>query len=459
MVATDVSSIEQPRDAAIQARLAGENPVDYLKRRGYVQDISNETELRALFDRETVTAYIGFDPTAESLHVGNQLGIMMLAVLQRFGHRPIALGGGGTALVGDPSGKTSTRKLLTEESIRSNLKCILPQFDRFLDFRGDRFGDNPAALLMNNADWLLHLEYIPFLRDIGRHFSVNEMLAAETYKTRVDSGAGLNFVEFNYRIVQAYDFLHLFRTLGCTVQVGGADQYGNIVSGMDLIRREHAGAPDKGRAFGVTVPLVTRSDGKKMSKSEGTAIFMSDGTRDRTTPYAFYQFWINLPDADAVQWIMWYTLMPRDEVESLAAQQQQNPQDRPAQRALARHMTTLVHGTAETARIEAASRALFSGEVRELDAASLRMICQEIPHVAMPRDQVIGAPVVDLLVASGAAASKREAREFIQKAAVTVSGRPVSDPASTLLPDHVLPGGVALFRRGKKTWAAVMIRD
>ena len=214
MAPSDVSTGSHTRDAAVQARLAGENPVDYLRRRGYLQDISNEAGLRALFDRETVTAYIGFDPTAASLHVGHQIGIMMLAVLQRFGHRPIALGGGGTALVGDPSGKTSTRVLLTEESIRSNLKSILPQFDRFLDFRGDRFGDNPPALLMNNADWLLELEYIPFLRDIGRHFSVNEMLAAETYKVRVDSGAGLNFVEFNYRIVQAYDFLHLFRTAG-----------------------------------------------------------------------------------------------------------------------------------------------------------------------------------------------------------------------------------------------------
>ncbi|MCL4209407.1 MAG: tyrosine--tRNA ligase [Phycisphaeraceae bacterium] len=402
-------------------------------------------------------AYAGFDPTSDSLTIGNFIPAKALMHWQQCGHKPIVLMGGGTGLIGDPSGRESERTLMSREQVEANVASQRRILEKFLDF--DRKRPN-GAIIVNNADWLTTLGFLDVLRDVGKHFSVNEMIQRDSVRKRLEQrDHGISYTEFSYMLLQAYDFLHLFRTLGCTVQVGGADQYGNIVSGMDLIRREHAGAPDKGRAFGVTVPLVTRSDGKKMSKSEGTAIFMSDGTRDRTTPYAFYQFWINLPDADAVQWIMWYTLMPRDEVESLAAQQQQNPQDRPAQRALARHMTTLVHGTAETARIEAASRALFSGEVRELDAASLRMICQEIPHVAMPRDQVIGAPVVDLLVASGAAASKREAREFIQKAAVTVSGRPVSDPASTLLPDHVLPGGVALFRRGKKTWAAVMIRD
>lgn len=402
-------------------------------------------------------AYAGFDPTSDSLTIGNFIPAKALMHWQQCGHKPIVLMGGGTGLIGDPSGRESERTLMSREQVEANVASQRRILEKFLDF--DRKRPN-GAIIVNNADWLTTLGFLDVLRDVGKHFSVNEMIQRDSVRKRLEQrDHGISYTEFSYMLLQAYDFLHLFRILGCTVQVGGADQYGNIVSGMDLIRREHAGAPDKGRAFGVTVPLVTRSDGKKMSKSEGTAIFMSDGTRDRTTPYAFYQFWINLPDADAVQWIMWYTLMPRDEVESLAAQQQQNPQDRPAQRALARHMTTLVHGAAETARIEAASRALFSGEVRELDAASLRMVCQEIPHVAMPRDQVIGAPVVDLLVASGAAASKREAREFIQKAAVTVSGRPVSDPASTLLPDHVLPGGAVLFRRGKKTWAAVVIRD
>ncbi|HRA49187.1 MAG TPA: tyrosine--tRNA ligase, partial [Thermomicrobiales bacterium] len=212
-------------DAALQARDNGMGLIDYLRSRGYVQDISDETALTETFASRTVTAYVGFDPTAASLHVGHLLSIMVLGTLQRFGHRPIALAGGGTTMVGDPTGKTATRKVLTLDEIRENLRAVIGQFDRYIDFAGGRFGeDSPAALLVNNADWLLELKYIDFLRDIGRHFSVNEMLAAETYKVRLES-TGLNFVEFNYRIVQAYDFLHLFRSVGCQLQMGGSDQW------------------------------------------------------------------------------------------------------------------------------------------------------------------------------------------------------------------------------------------
>src|SRR5215207_1702836 len=353
MAPSDVSTDLKSRDAAIKARLAGENPVDYLRRRGYVQDISNESGLRALFERETVTAYIGFDPTAASLHVGHQIGIMMLAVLQRFGHRPIALGGGGTALVGDPSGKTSTRVLLTEESIRSNLKSILPQFDRFLDFRGDRFGDNPPALLMNNADWLLELEYIPFLRDIGRHFSVNEMLAAETYKVRVESGSGLNFVEFNYRIVQAYDFLHLFRTAGCRLQMGGSDQWGNIVAGTDLIRRV-----ESGEAHALVSPLLTAAGGQKMGKSEGNSVWLD---ASMTSPYDFYQYWVNVDDADVDRPLKLYTFVPDDEIAAVAGGEGEAL--RPAKQLLAREVTALNHGEDAANNAATAAATLFSGEI------------------------------------------------------------------------------------------------
>src|SRR6185503_13955976 len=223
-------------DAALRARERGVHLIDYLRSRGYVQDISDEAGLRKTFDREVVTGYIGFDPTAASLHVGHLLSIMVLGTLQRFGHRPIALAGGGTTMVGDPTGRTATRKVLLPEEIQANLQNVVKQFDRYIDFKGGRFGDrSPAALLVNNADWLLQLKYIEFRRDIGRHFSVNEMLAAETYKQRLET-TGLNFVEFNYRIVQAYDFLHLYRTVGCKLQMGGSDQWGNIVAGVDLIR-------------------------------------------------------------------------------------------------------------------------------------------------------------------------------------------------------------------------------
>src|SRR5215211_515833 len=288
MAATEATT-KSTVDAARLAHEQGVNPVDYLRGRGYVQDISDEAGLRAAFERGPVTAYIGFDPTATSLHAGHLLGIMMLATLQRFGHRPIALGGGGTAMVGDPTGKTATRAVLTVETIENNLRSILKQFDRHLDFEGNRFGDNPPALLLNNADWLLELRYIDFLRDIGRHFSVNEMLAAETYKVRLES-TGLNFVEFNYRLVQAYDFLHLYREEGCTLQMGGSDQWGNIVAGADLIRRA-----DGGKAFCLVWPLLTTASGQKMGKTEGNSVWLDP---EQTTPYDFYQYWMNVEDVD-----------------------------------------------------------------------------------------------------------------------------------------------------------------
>jgi tyrosyl-tRNA synthetase len=257
----------QTVDAALRARERGEHVIDYLRRRGYVQDISDESGLRELLEREVVTGYVGFDPTAPSLHVGHLLGIMVLGTFQRFGQRPIALAGGGTAMVGDPTGKTAMRRVLSLDEIQVNLQSIVKQFDRYIDFKGGRFGDrSPAALLVNNADWLLQLRYIDFLREIGRHFSVNEMLAAETYKLRLET-TGLNFVEFNYRIVQAYDFLHLYRAVGCKLQMGGSDQWGNIVAGVDLIRRVEGE-----QAFALVTPLLTTASGKKMGKSEGNSI-------------------------------------------------------------------------------------------------------------------------------------------------------------------------------------------
>lgn len=433
MAPTDSSTIGRPRDAAIQARLAGENPVDYLRRRGYVQDISNESELRALFDRETVTAYVGFDPTAASLHVGHQLGIMALAVLQRFGHRPIALGGGGTALVGDPSGKTSTRVMLTEESIRSNLKSILPQFDRFLDFRGDRFGDNPPALLMNNADWLLKLEYIPFLRDIGRHFSVNEMLAAETYKVRLDSGAGLNFVEFNYRIVQAYDFLHLNQATGCRLQLGGSDQWGNIVAGVDLVRRV-----ESVDAFGLVWPLLTTASGQKMGKSEGNSLWL-DGSL--TSPFDFYQYWVNVDDGDVERLLKLYTFVPDDEIAQITSGS--GEELRAAKQLLAREVTALTHG--ENAADEAATAAatLFSGEVSIAD----RMADPNIPSIGLDLEPV---SVAELFVRAGMTGSRGEARRLAQQGGLSIDGVKVEDvdlPAPADRPALLLQVGKKRFKR------------
>ncbi len=424
----------RPRDAAILARAAVENPVDYLRRRGYVQDISNEPELRALFDRETVTAYVGFDPTAASLHVGHQMGIMALAVLQRFGHRPIALGGGGTALVGDPSGKTSTRTLLTEESIRSNLKSILPQVDRFLDFRGDRFGDNPPALLMNNADWLLELEYIPFLRDIGRHFSVNEMLAAETYKVRLDSGVGLNFVEFNYRIVQAYDFLHLNQATGCRLQLGGSDQWGNIVAGVDLIRRV-----ESVEGFGLVWPLLTTASGQKMGKSEGNSLWL-DG--NLTSPYDFYQYWVNVDDADVERLLKLYTFVPDDEIAQICSGS--GEELRAAKQLLAREVTALTHGEAAADEAASAAAALFSGDT----TVEQRLSDPNVPSIELASDPV---SVAELFVRAGMTGSRGEARRLAQQGGLSIDGVRVDDV------DQPAPGDRAavLLQVGKKRFKRV----
>lgn len=433
MATVDASTVERTRDAAIQARLAGENPVDYLQRRGYVQDISNEAGLRALFDRETVTAYIGFDPSAASLHIGHQIGIMMLAVLQRFGHRPIALGGGGTALVGDPSGKTSTRVLQTEESIRSNLKSILPQFDRFLDFRGDRFGDNPPALLMNNADWLLKLEYIPFLRDIGRHFSVNEMLAAETYKVRVESGAGLNFVEFNYRIVQAYDFLHLHQTSGCRLQMGGSDQWGNILAGVDLVRRV-----ESAYAYALVCPLLTTADGQKMGKSEGNSVWLDPSL---TSPFDFYQYWVNVDDADVERLLKLYTFLPDDVI--AAATAGSGEELRAAKLLLARQITTLTHGADAAADAAAAATALFSG-----DSIDARMSDPNIPSVTLnPEAQSIA----ELFVRAGMTASRGEARRLAHQGGLSIDGARVDDVDASAPVDRT----AVLLQVGKKRFKRI----
>ena len=390
-------------DAITEARTRGLGPFEYLQSRGYVQDVSDPNGLRQAFAGGVVTAYVGFDPTAPSLHVGHMLGMMMLASLQRFGHRPIALGGGGTALVGDPSGKTSTRAFVSEGEIRANLKSILPQFARYLDFEGNRWGDNPPALLLNNADWLLSLHYIPFLRDIGRHFSVNEMLAAETYRTRLET-TGLNFVEFNYRLVQAYDFLHLFREERCTLQMGGSDQWGNIVAGVELIRKA-----DGGQAFALVCPLLTTASGQKMGKSEGNSLWLDP---ELTPPYEFYQYWINVDDTDVERLLRLYTFLPESRIEELT--RTEGVGLREAKQTLAREVTTLAHGEAATAAAEAATRALFSGAPDLADP--------NIPTTEITSHEAGGMSLADLFVRAGLVPSRGEARRKAAEGALWMDG-------------------------------------
>ena len=433
-----------------EARAAGLGPLEYLQARGYVQDVTDPDGLRAAFAAGTVTAYIGFDPTATSLHVGNLVGIMMLASLQRFGHRPIALGGGGTALVGDPSGKTSARALIAPEDIETNLAGVLRQFARHLDFEGGRFGDNPPALLLNNAEWLLPLGYIEFLRDIGRHFSVNEMLAVETYRVRYET-TGLNFVEFNYRLVQAYDFLHLFRTRGCVLQMGGSDQWSNIVAGVDLVRRVEGS-----KAFALVSPLITAASGEKMGKSEGNAVWLDPA---QTSPYDYYQYWINTVDPLVAPFLRLFTFLPETRITELTAVT--GPALREAKRVLAYEATALTHGEEAAETAQTLARALFSkSAINDATAATIRF--EGLPATGvltataeagsvltteLPRSDVeAGISLAELFVRAGLCSSKGEARRLSAQGGLSVDDHRIGDADAPFRPN----GDTALLRVGKK---------
>ena len=420
------------------ARAAGIGPIEYLRGRGYVQDVTDEAGLAAAFAAGPVTAYVGFDPTASSLHVGHLMGIMALASLQRLGHRPIALAGGGTALVGDPSGKTSARRPPQPDEIEANLPNLLKQFTPYLDFTGGKFGDNPAALLLNNADWLLPLGYIEFLRDIGRHFSVNEMLAIDTYKNRLET-TGLNFVEFNYRLVQAYDFLHLYRAHGCVLQIGGSDQWANITGGVDLIRRV-----ESAKAFALVTPLVTTSSGQKMGKTEGNAVWL-DGSM--TSPYDFYQFWVNTEDGDVARFMKLFTFLPDDRIADLTAVS--GPALREAKTVLAYEATALTHGSAAAGEAREAAQALFGrGPATALDASD-----PTIPTTEIPAADVADLTVADVFVRAGLCDSRGDARRQAAQGGLSIDGEAVSDVDASFTPG----AGPSLFRRGKKRYRRVVV--
>ncbi len=420
-------------DAALLARDRGTPLIDYLRSRGYVQDVSDENGLADAFANEQITGYVGFDPTAASLHVGHLLSIMLLGSIQRFGHRPIALAGGGTTMVGDPTGKTATRKVLTLEEIRVNLQSVIKQFDRYIDFNGGRFGDqSPAALLVNNADWLLELKYIEFLRDIGRHFSVNEMIAAETYKVRLES-TGLNFVEFNYRIVQAYDFLHLNRAVGCRLQMGGSDQWGNIVAGVDLIRRVEGK-----QAFALVTPLITTSGGAKMGKSEGNSLWL-DPTM--TSPYDYYQYWINTDDADVRKLLFLYTFLPGDQIDDLTSVSGEALRE--AKKVLAYESTALTHGENAAEEAQTAASRLFGGQ-QTLDSSD-----ESLPTVTIQAGD--GLTVADLFVQAGLASSRGDARRTAAQGGLSINDVRIEDVDQPVDGDEP-----RILRAGKKRFQRVV---
>ena len=399
-----------------------------------------------------VTAYCGFDPTAPSLHVGHLVPVMGLVHLQRAGHRPIALVGGGTGLIGDPSGRTTERALNSPEVVRENVAALRRQLERFIDFSG-----TSAARMMDNAEWLMPLRAVDFMRDVGKHFTVNFMLAKESVKSRIDSG--ISFTEFSYMLLQAYDFLELHRRAGVTLQVGGSDQWGNMTAGMELIRRTVGGDTHV-----VTFPLVTKADGTKFGKSEAGSVWLD---AERTSPYRFYQFWVNADDRDVGRYLRYFTLLPREEIEALDAATAERPEAREAQQALARDVTARVHGEDALRAALDASRALFDrrADPRELSPAALRMLEHEIPFATLDWVNDAGEPaggaaprflpVFDALVAAGLVKSKGEARRVLQQGGVSVNGRKLAADESRVAESAAIDGNAFLVRKGAREMALV----
>ncbi len=400
-----------------------DNFVDEMKWRGFFEQCTDEDGLRKLLAEEKVTAYIGFDPTADSLHVGSLLPIMGLVHLQKYGHRPIGIVGGATAMVGDPSGKSELRQLLTLEQIEKNLDGIREQLSHHIDF-----GEG-AGLMLNNADWLKDYGYIEFLRDVGRFFSVNQMLARDSVKSRMEKG--LSFIEFNYMILQAYDFMVLNRDHGCRLQMGGNDQWGNICSGIDLCRRFN-----QSEVFGLTFPLLTTATGAKMGKTADGAVWLDPV---RTSPYDFYQYWVNVDDRDVSRFLRLYTLLGREEIEEL--EKMQGADIREAKKVLAREVTSQVHGQEEADKAVKAAAALFSNAA---DTSSVPS--SERPATDFDGD---GLTLLQALVDTGLMKSKGEARRMIRQNAVRVEGELISDEMFNLTADLITDGKVAL-QVGKK---------
>jgi tyrosyl-tRNA synthetase len=455
-------------------------PTDFIHEmtwRGLVHQTTGLDELRAHLSSAPRKAYVGFDPTAPSLTIGNLVGIVTLVRFALAGHAPVIVVGGATGLIGDPSGKSAERTLNTPDTVAANVqgqtRIYHNVWKHAATLTGKPLGEPP---IRNNYDWFKSISFLDALRDIGKHFSVNMMIQKESVKERLNNrDQGISYTEFSYMLLQAYDFKHLWEAETVTFQMGGSDQFGNIVCGIDLIRRKHveglidsaedsrigrvrspneplgtyAGISDQRIAHGLTWPLVTKADGGKFGKTETGAIWL---TADRTSPYAFYQFWLNAADADIVKFLRTFTLLDKDEVDRLEAAHNANPGAREAHRALARHMTTLLHGAEQTELAEKAAKALFSGEIADLPLATLEEALASAPSSTQPADTLAaGIPLVDFLVTVGLAASKRESREFLANGSVSVNGTKAA-PDDRITEQSLLHGSLTAIRRGKKNW-------
>ena len=403
--------------------------LDVLQERGFIKQMSHEAEIKELLEKEKITFYIGFDPTADSLHVGHFIALMMMSHMQKAGHRPIVLLGGGTGMVGDPSGKDEMRKMLTPEFIAHNIACFKKQMSRFIDFSEGK------AIIANNADWLLNLNYVNLLREVGVHFSVNRMLTAECFKKRWEKG--LTFFEFNYMIMQSYDFWKLHQDYGCVMELGGDDQWSNMLGGVELIRRK-----EQKPAYCMTCKLLTNSEGKKMGKTEKGALWLDP---EKTSPYDFYQYWRNVNDSDVENCLSLLTYLPMDEVHRLASLKDAAINE--AKKVLAYEVTKLVHGEEEARKAQAATEALFGG------GADL----SNVPTIEITADEM-SAKVIDVLTAAKVFSSKREARQMITQGGLTVKEEILKDPEASLSADMFDADKSLLIRKGKKKYFRLLVK-
>lgn len=422
------------------------NALDEFKARGLIEQISDDEALHKQFAAESVTAYAGFDPTADSLHLGHLLPVLCLARLQKLGHKPVSLVGGATGMIGDPSGKSEERQLLTGDIIEANVRALKGQLERFLDFDGAN-----GAVMVNNADWTKNVSYIDWLRDVGKHFSVNYMLSKESVRRRIeDRDQGISYTEFSYMLIQANDFLQLYDRHECTLQVGGNDQWGNITAGIDLIRRRR-----QVQAYGITFPLLVSSTGEKFGKTAGNAIWLDS---EKTSPYALYQYWVRSDDRDVIKYLKFFTFLSLDDVADLEKSVKNEPEKREAQKVLAEESTRMIHGDDGLARARGASEVLFGGEISNFTDRELMDIFADVPSSVVPRGELEeGIGVLAMFTRAGLSKSNGQALQMLKQGGVYVNNTRIDNQRQVLTPEHLAGESIMVLRGGKKRYHLVRV--
>lgn len=413
--------------------------IEDLKWRGLAYQLTDETGMVDLLNKESISLYCGVDPTADSMHIGHIVPLLTLRRFQMHGHRPVLLIGGATGMIGDPSGRSEERQLQTTEQIDLNVKGLQKQMERIFDFNSDN-----GAILVNNRDWIGSMDVIEFLRDYGKYIGVNYMLAKDTVASRLEGG--ISFTEFSYMLIQAIDYNHLYNEHQCRIQVGGSDQWGNITTGLEMIRKTHT---DETKAFGMTIPLVTKADGTKFGKSASGSVWLD---AEKTSPYEFYQFWMNTADADVIRYMKIFTFLTREEIEAFEVTVTEEAHLRKAQKALAEEMTKMIHGEAALENAIRITNALFSGDIKALSANEMKEVFKDVPSVEMTKED---KNIVDLIVEGAISSSKRQAREDVTNGAISINGEKITDVGYVISATDRLDDSFAIVRRGKKKYHMV----